>query len=41
MKPILITIVVVAVIIGAIWFDYYVWRLQHPTAPGWTFLFSN
>lgn len=25
-------------IAGAFWFDFYLWRLQHPAAPAWTFL---
>jgi predicted negative regulator of RcsB-dependent stress response len=23
------------------WFDYHIWRLQHPQAPWWTYLFRG
>jgi predicted ferric reductase len=41
MKKIFLVIAIIVVIILAYKFDYSVWRLQHPTAPGWTYIFSH
>lgn len=30
-------VVAVALMLGLIRFEFYVWRLQHPQAPTWTF----
>ena len=27
-------------ILCSFWFDHYVWRKQHPTAPAWTYFFK-
>jgi Flp pilus assembly protein CpaB len=38
------TIVLVALLAVAalsVWVDYSLWRLQHPQAPAWTYLFSE
>ena len=37
----LVTLGIIALVAIGIWqlirFDYYVWRLKHPTAPTWTY----
>lgn len=29
------------VVVGAAYFDYYVWEQQHPNAPFWTYFFKD
>ena len=45
MKKTFIHILVGIVMALLVWFavcgDYYIWRLQHPQAPTWTFFFSK
>ena len=37
---ILLAILIITGIVLCCRFDYYVWRLQHPTAPTWTYFFK-
>jgi hypothetical protein len=37
---ILIALIVIALIGCAARFDFYIWRLQHPQAPAWTWIFK-
>jgi len=43
MRTIRMTILVLLVVLAAIsvWVDYSLWRLQHPEAPTWTYLFAE
>lgn len=36
-----VVIAVVAVIALIFWANFKVWRLQHPDAPGWTYIFKG
>jgi hypothetical protein len=38
-RIVLVLIVFVSACAGLIAFDFYVWRLKHPTAPVWTYAF--
>lgn len=37
-KIIFITLAVVIGVAALVRFDYYVWRLKHPSAPFWTYI---
>jgi hypothetical protein len=37
----IIILAIVVLIVACVGFDFYVWRLQHPQAPTWTFFFKG
>jgi len=41
LSVITVFLVMACAMFARIWFDFHVWRLQHPNAPAWTFIFKD
>jgi len=41
LETIVIVILLAGLVAVGVWGDYSLWRLQHPQAPAWTYIFSD